>query len=99
MGGKLLCSHPNCGKVALIILMEDTQGCYKVNDYICADCLSPMVLELAGEKKKRKKKKEVVDAEFYHKGAKYKMKKRRVQCFRSLLSKLLLLCGIDSTEN
>ena len=47
LGAKLLCSNPNCDKVALVILLENGQGCYKINEYICADCHYPMVMELA----------------------------------------------------
>ncbi len=47
LGGKLLCSNLLCGKVALVILIEDTQqGIYKLNEYMCADCNSIMVMEI-----------------------------------------------------
>lgn len=46
LGAKLLCCNPLCGKVALVILMENSQGCYRINKYLCADCLSEMVMEI-----------------------------------------------------
>ena len=38
---KLTC--PTCGKIAFAILMENEQGLFKVNTYLCADDLTEMV--------------------------------------------------------
>ena len=46
LGAKLLCSNPNCDRVAMVVLLENSQGCYRLNKYICADCHYPMMMEI-----------------------------------------------------
>ena len=64
LGVELICSNPNCDTFALAILMENSQGCYRVNKYLCADCLSEMIMVIPNgksngknNKQKRSKKK------------------------------------------
>ncbi len=46
--GTLVCTT-ECGHKVPITLMESNQGVYKCHEYICANCNSPMIMEVADE--------------------------------------------------